>query len=307
MIENNVIKDKKIKDIEQNSNKNKIDNLDTSKENTNEIINNKKQTFIEYPLTESIKKMINNDLEKHGIKNKLEIINHIEEELELTSIPVKLYKSLCNRLELYLKDDTKRFVGKLLLFKRKMCRNGNECNRKATCIFIHPDENGTENYDFKRRKIENNDEIILNKIPDNLARIDEVEKYCLKFGSINYMKRLKPGKFLIKFNDYKSAAMLINSNEHVMDNENITKFYNCYSKLFLDDEYKPTCNENNKYFIDDHNRLDMNYLDVNKIMDFLEEEDILINQLYKKGESNIATKLRILTTKIREEIMKSDQ
>ncbi|KCZ78250.1 hypothetical protein H311_00722, partial [Anncaliia algerae PRA109] len=146
-----------------------------------------------------------------------------------------LYASLSEALEPLFKDKTKTVVGMLFLYKKKMCRNGDKCINKDKCIFLHESEIDVAKSDrrslvvddnTKRRHMEDNNEVVFNKVPFNLANEVLIEKYASKFGKVSSVKKLNEGKYLIVFNDPISSKNLMESKDPVMGDLTVTKFYN---------------------------------------------------------------------------------
>lgn len=247
-----------------------------------------KQSILPFPLPEAHIKMVFAELDFYGISEKNRVIGQIEEAIRDSGTPKELYENLCLKMCDYFEQNTKKFVGKLLLYKRKHCRNGSECVRKATCVFIHPEETsqGVESclvetdQSVKRKKVDENDEIVLNNVPEHYSQVKIIEEYCEKFGPVKNVRQLKPGKYLIKFVDPTSASNLLYSNELVFDDRKITKFFN----LFKRDTGV-------------HDATD-------SVLNLLSENDVLIDKLYQRGEIQIASKMRRLMTKLRDEILK---
>ncbi|KAG0442532.1 hypothetical protein DMUE_0204 [Dictyocoela muelleri] len=251
------------------------------------------RSILPYPLPDMHITMINNEMKIYNVTDKESVIDEIEEAILNSNTPKELYDNLCLRMNNYFGQNSKKFVAKLLIYKRKFCRNGSICGRKSTCVFIHPDERtekdskserGLVDLDnpAKRQKNSQNDEIIINKVPEYHSQVKIIQEYCERFGDVKHIRQLKPGKFLVKFVDPRCASDLIYSNEIIFNDVGITKFFNLYKNE----------NKNQEFDV--------------VLLNLLSENDALIDKLYQKGEVQIASRMRGIMTELRDVILKSE-
>ncbi|TBU00758.1 hypothetical protein CWI39_1588p0010 [Hamiltosporidium magnivora] len=206
---------------------------------------------ITIPLPDALRNMVKREMND---SDEYKRICCVIEETVAENDENECYAALLEKIEPYLKDKTRNFVGKLFMFKKRICRDGERCKRGDNCIFLH--ENEAEGADYKnieaRREVFNNNnnnirkrefetepnkrikndtkfsnkEVILNNLPEDLWDDVIISDYCKEFGSVSEVRMLKPGKYLIKFFDPSSAYKFISSTEKTFGRENIKKFYN---------------------------------------------------------------------------------
>lgn len=188
-------------------------------------------------------------------------------------------------LEPLLKENTKNFVDKLFMFRKKMCRDGANCN-KPVCLFAHNDDEligvkragGIQEISSsnKRYKIDNN-EVIFNKVDESRYSMDELKDYAVKYGSMSSIRRLNKGKYLLIFDDSEAARKLVEDAEYVLDDAEIKKFFNINVPL------------------DQNKKVDLNQL-------FQDQKD-LIDNLCEAFDAEQLSELKMVTFKIRHHLM----
>lgn len=162
-------------------------------------------TYIETPISENLQNFI-----KQEVSEKYDEVFPIIEELCESLVGTELYEKLNERLLPILNDETKKFVGKVLFYRKRPCKKGNNCENMGNCIFIH----------------DISDEVIFNRVPPHIADSRELEKYAQHFGKIKFIKRLNPQKFLFIYETTQGALECIRDKSPVLDDETIKKFFN---------------------------------------------------------------------------------
>lgn len=198
----------------------------------------KPYNVIKLPLVQQQIKILKNALsDDQDVDN---IINDIECIVKNTS-PEELYKEILSMLMPITGEKAKYVAGMLFMYKRKPCREGNYCTKGSRCIFLHDKDlqkGNIKTYQSKRKSkfgemqsnkrvpIKDNKEVIFNKIPADLAEEGIIAEYVQSYGEVLEIKKLNEGKYLIVFKESESAKNLIDSQESVLNNPVITKFYN---------------------------------------------------------------------------------
>lgn len=144
------------------------------------------------------------------------------------------YMDVMRALEPLLKDNTKAFVDKLFMFRKRMCREASSCN-KPFCLFAHNDNElvaGNRRpapLDYtsaaKKFKIDNN-EVIINRVDESVHTIDDLKDFSSKIGKVSAIRRLNRGKFLVIFESSDAARRLVEGQEHILNDPEIKKFFN---------------------------------------------------------------------------------
>ncbi|KAM0674193.1 hypothetical protein GVAV_002267 [Gurleya vavrai] len=240
------------------------------------------KTNFTFPLPEGLKHMIFRELHKFTNIDHKEVMQTIEKVVEISE-GNNLYNNLNTALTETLGEQVKPFVSRILMYKKKACRDGSNCKRKENCIFSHKNDNkesensddwqitknnNKNNYEqenknyfkdnFERNKrIFNNDlddnakrrnlmndendnftytEVIFNRVPIELCDVENIRYYAGLFGNVREVKNLKDGKYLIKYASHEDAKKMVNSQEFVMGNENIKKFFNKFARRTTEDD-----------------------------------------------------------------------
>jgi hypothetical protein len=102
------------------------------------------------------------------------------------------YMDVMRALEPLLKENTKQLVDKLFMFKKRLRREGTNCN-KPFCLISHteselvgqPQNKRTIVNDYsvhKKFKIDNN-EVVLNRVDESAHSIEDLKDYSSKYGN----------------------------------------------------------------------------------------------------------------------------
>lgn len=145
------------------------------------------------------------------------------------------YFDVMRALEPHLKENTKAFVDKLFMFRKKMCKDGENCARPL-CLFAHNDEelsgvkksvaqDSTASYSVKRTKTEST-EIIIDDFDELKYTFNNLRDYLLSFGKISSLRRISKNRYVVTFDEQESALDMISSKESVMGDSTIKKFFN---------------------------------------------------------------------------------
>ncbi|KAG5858685.1 hypothetical protein KMI_12g18480 [Encephalitozoon hellem] len=192
------------------------------------------------------------DMIAREVGDKASTVIDILEGLVPTVSPENMYSELVEALTPVLDQKAKGLVGKVMAYKRKTCRDGDECRAK-NCIFLHGrdkrngectsggsgmkgKEEGADASDTtsKRRKMaepNENNEVVFNKVNESRHNPEDLKAYAARFGKITNFKRLNPEKYLVVFEDPESASELVKSSEPVLEDPGIKKFYNVIDNL----------------------------------------------------------------------------
>lgn len=143
------------------------------------------------------------------------------------------YMDVMRALEPLLKDNTKAFVDKLFMFRKRMCREASNCT-KPFCLFAHNENeivmgnkksSAIDYSTSKKFKIDNN-EVILNRVDESLHSIDDLKDYSSRSGKVTNIRRLNRGKFLVIFENPDCARKLVESQDYILNDPEIKKFFN---------------------------------------------------------------------------------
>lgn len=144
------------------------------------------------------------------------------------------YMDVMRALEPLLRENTKPFVDKLFMFRKRMCRDGPSCN-KYFCLFAHNDEElvGTRRPSLsepvsKRPKLENA-EVLLSEVSEEKFTIEDLKDHCQKYGVINTVKKVGRGRYIVFFEDLESAKRMVSSDDVVLDDADIKVQLNPHS------------------------------------------------------------------------------
>lgn len=183
-------------------------------------------SYLRLPLPEGLKILITRECDKLDVSS-AEVISQISSALTESNIP----QALSINLMPLLKENTHKFITKLMMYRKKACRDGRMCKRGNLCIFSHES--------YKRPPTTNmgvdDTEVIFNRVPIDLCDIQGVRDYAMQYGLVSDVKALKDNKFLIKYSSHEEARSLINSKEPVMGDFSIKKFFNKARTEDLDD------------------------------------------------------------------------
>ncbi|KAM0686177.1 hypothetical protein COBT_002602 [Conglomerata obtusa] len=94
------------------------------------------QTHLTYPLPPGLKQLILRELKRFPFADPSTVLQIIEKVVELNE-GRNLYSDLVTALKDVLREDVRVFVGRLIMYKRRACRDGKMCRRKDNCIFAH--------------------------------------------------------------------------------------------------------------------------------------------------------------------------
>lgn len=216
-----------------------LQNSEITKEQE-KIVEKKQDNGIKLPLAELQAKLIRNalpeDVDFETILKKIEkCVNGNQTD--------SLYQTIVAELDPIFQERTKQLVGLLFMYKKKMCRDDQNCIKGNNCIFLHSNEGASDsplNSQRQKRPIhcsdspinkrrpgfKENKEVIFNKVPSDLCNEAAIKAYCEKFGPLELVRHLNGRKFLIIFEDYNSATKLVESTELPLDSDCITKFFN---------------------------------------------------------------------------------
>lgn len=192
------------------------------------------------------------DMIAREVGDKASTVIDIIEGIVPTVSPENMYSELVEALIPVIDQRAKGLVGKAMAYKRKTCRDGDECRTK-NCIFLHGWDRRSgegpsgssglkgkeEGVDIgetgpKRRKTaepNENNEVVFNKVNESRHNPEDLKTYAARFGRITNFKRLNPEKYLVTFEDPESANELVKSPELVLEDPGIKKFYNVIDNL----------------------------------------------------------------------------
>ncbi len=175
---------------------------------------------LNYPIPE---KLVNFIKAEHPVAAD-SIVSSIEYVIKTSN---SQYSDLIKILDPIINEGTEAFVNKLFMCDKRACRMGIYCQNKI-CLFSHPDvkkrplsDSGVE---VKRPKL--NREVVFNKVDENKFTQSDVETYAMKFGTVDRVRRLNVGKFLIVFEEHSSAQKVVDSTDPVLNDAQIKKFFN---------------------------------------------------------------------------------
>lgn len=145
------------------------------------------------------------------------------------------YFDVMRALEPYLKENTKAFVDKLFMFRKKMCKDGESCARPL-CLFAHNDEElsggkkpATQetpvSHSVKRIKTEST-EVIIDDFDESKYVFNDLREYLLFFGKISSLRRVSKNRYIVIFDEQESALNLVASKENILGDANTRKFFN---------------------------------------------------------------------------------
>lgn len=205
----------------------------------------KQTSSIRIPLIEPIRTMIHRECGE-----KSEVVVDILEGVVPTLSPDNMYGELVSALTPVVDQKAKGLVGRILAYKKKPCRSGDSC-RNRNCIFLHDRDRRNvsrhaarheecEGHDAssrdpsKRRKTGEcggNSEVIFNKVDESRHSPDDLRDYAGRFGNVVNLRRLNAEKYLVVFETHECADRLVKSQEPVLGDEGIKKFYNVMENL----------------------------------------------------------------------------
>ncbi|ELA46405.1 hypothetical protein VCUG_02083 [Vavraia culicis subsp. floridensis] len=162
-------------------------------------------SYVETPLSTDLKNFIKNET-----GDQYEKMLPVIEKLCAEQVGSDLYEKLNEELQQYLNDETKKFVGRLLFYKKRACRDGNRCDNPESCIFVHDVA----------------DEVIFNRVPSAFSDPSVLEKYAQEYGNVLSIKMLNQQKYLVKYDNVQSALQCIRDKTPVLGNKDIKKFFN---------------------------------------------------------------------------------
>lgn len=235
-----------------------------------------KQT-VRTPLLEPIRAMIERDT-----GDKAEAVIDIIEGVVPTVQSDNVYNDLVEALMPVIDQKAKTLVGKILAYKKKMCRTGDSCRVKG-CIYLHErerrnDASHVENDSPKRRRLSDsvgNSEVIFNKVNETVHGIEELRDYASKFGNILSLRRLNAEKYLVVFDMSEAADRLVRSTEAVLGDEGIKKFYNL-----------------------------MDNLSKTELKKLFEEQEIIVEKMYTEFSLNLLNQLKNVNFRIKNLVVK---
>jgi len=144
------------------------------------------------------------------------------------------YMDVMRALEPLLKDNTKAFVDKLFMFRKRMCRDGTHCN-KHFCLFAHNDDelvpstsrkSSTADAPLaKKPRLENN-EVAVGKLDEDRHTVDDLRDFCQKHGAISSIRTVSRGRYVVVFEDSEAARRLVESTEPILGDPQIKKQLN---------------------------------------------------------------------------------
>jgi hypothetical protein len=196
----------------------------------------KQSSQVRVPLIEPIRAMIQRD-----VGDKAETVIDTIEGIVSTSTSENVYDELVDALTPIVENKAKLVAGKLLVYKRKLCREGKSC-RNRHCIFLHDGEkrgrmhrtDEENDIAYKRRKQEepvDNPEVVFNKVNEERHDAESLKEYAAGFGNITGFRRLNAEKYLVVFDSADSANKLVKSTDFVLGDPNIKKFFNVVENL----------------------------------------------------------------------------
>lgn len=196
------------------------------------------------------------------------------------------YHDVMRSLEPLLNDKTKGLVDKLFMFRRKLCREGSRCVSQH-CLFAHdedelaPQKRVTFDLNPSKKCKAENSEVIFNRVDENKYTIDQLNDYASKFGVVNGIRRLNRGKYLVAFETPEEAKALVESNDFVLGDSEIKKFFNATVPT---EQLKKT-----------------------DIEQMLQEQKELIDRLQIRFDKDQLSSLKCVTTKIRKHILSNEK
>jgi hypothetical protein len=210
--------------------------LENCQENRSE---NKQANTVRVPLIEPIRAMIHRD-----VGDKAEAVIDTVEGIVSTSTSENVYDELVEALVPIIDQRAKMLAGKILVYKRKPCREGSSC-RNRSCIFLHEgerrgksyrtdEENDSRDGMYKRVKMDdpaNNPEVIFNKVNEGRHDAESLKEYAARFGNVVGFRRLNAEKYLVVFDSADSANKLVRSSDFVLGDPAIKKFFNVMENL----------------------------------------------------------------------------
>ncbi|EJW03923.1 hypothetical protein EDEG_01779 [Edhazardia aedis USNM 41457] len=233
----------------------KMESSTSEKEN---IDLNKTNSNIKLPFCEAFLLFVQREVKKVPDSNYSQIIKAIE--IVVGTNPANLHEALVINLQPFLNEQTQPIVSKLMLFKKRVCRDGPNCTRLDKCIFMHPNQNDqkntkkrkndvftnsyTSNFNSDNSSASNNKrfkeeekqtEVIFNRVPEQFD-FRQIREYASKFGTVKEVKSLKEDKFLIKFRHADDAKNLVLSKDIVLGDPQIKKFFNKYCRRTTEED-----------------------------------------------------------------------
>lgn len=224
------------------------------------------------------------------------------------------YHNMMKALEPLLSEKTKTFVDKLFMFRKKMCREGIRCTSEY-CLFAHDEseipvqKRSVADYNIiKKLKTENN-EVVFNRVDETKYSMDDLSTYSKNFGTVNSIRRLNRGKYLVIFNSPDESRKLIESTDYVFGDSDIKKFYNVnipshnsYSNPVQ--THSTICSK----VVSASPPLSNNFIEISndsEIFKLLEEQKNLINKIEISFKEEIFLDLKAVTKKIRTLLLKN--
>ncbi|KAF7683186.1 hypothetical protein TCON_1605 [Astathelohania contejeani] len=172
---------------------------------------------IPYPLPDEYRLMIAKELGKYdNYESLLTIIEEVASNPE-----TNIFEGFVERLTKEMGNDARPFCSRLFMFRRRPCKLGVYCRRKDHCIYAH-DNLPREGI----RRMKSTREVVINKIPADLYNDEAVGSYCARFGEVDELRKIKPGRYLITFAKSANAKDMVASQEPVLGHPDVTKFFN---------------------------------------------------------------------------------
>lgn len=165
-----------------------------------------------------------------------------------------------------------------------------------------------------------NPEVVFNRVDETRFNIEDIRAWAARFGSVNSLRRLNRGKYLVIFETPEDAQKVIENTEEVLGDINIKKFYNVINNMGNNFNNYNNYNNLNNNFNGMQNNLNGNFnsFDIkradyknsfNKRIDIhalLQEQREVLNKMSVFYDPELFASLKAVTQKIRNYILQSN-
>lgn len=142
-------------------------------------------------------------------------------------------EDLCRMLEPLLHDDTEIFVKSLLdrISEQPHDEHAHNLLYESEFTRTHPADTRVKRVHFDLSNLvkpakEGNPEVVFNKVDEDRFSQDEIREYASGYGTVNLLRRLNRGKYLIVFSTADAAREILAVEEPVLGDPRIRKFPN---------------------------------------------------------------------------------
>ncbi|KAI5169162.1 hypothetical protein PAEPH01_0490 [Pancytospora epiphaga] len=191
------------------------------------------------------------------------------------------YSDVLRSIKPLLKDKTEDFLSKIFSFENM----SSKAPKPGFSESSHNTHSTEENIEVvcNQGEVQKclNSEVIFNKVDESVHTLNGIREYAASYGAISRLRRLNCGKYLIIFEDPKSAQNLINTSKAVLGDINITKFYNV---VYKNEPRGP--------------------LDIHRL---LNEQNHLLEKISDSCDPEIFSSLRIVTRRIRGYVLSKEE